>query len=366
MERALRAVALAAALAAFGSSPAAATELVDDNKAQCPSAAHTSIQAGVDAAAPGERVLVCNGVYQEAVTIAGPAKDGVDLVANATLGASIKPPPGYFGPIVDIDGADRVQVRRFRIAGPFGPTCPSNAAGSMEGVMVRGRALSANIRLNAISSIGDPPGPDCSETFGGTGVDFQWGRGVVGENTIEGYDSVGVAVLGPSFVNMINNRVVAGQTPNRFETGLAVQDAELRAVDNVIAQNATGIDLLGNALFGTEVRQVALQHNRVTEGDVGIRLDEQKKADISGNIVTANAEQGILTDPAGSFNNYLVRNDFRGNGGNDCEDQSAGVFPSQPGSPRYTTQNFWFNNKGLDASPAPICTPTGATGPPVQ
>ena len=359
---------LAAAFTALGPSTAAATQLVDDNRAQCPSAAHSTIQAGVDAASPGERVLVCNGVYPEAVRISGPAKDGVDLVANTTQRASIKPPAGYFGPLVDIDGADRVpgqalQDRRsVRVR-----SCPSTAEGSPYGVfLVRGRALAANIRGNAISSIGDPPGPDCSETFGGTGIEFQWGRGVVGENAIEGYDSAGVAVFSPSAVNMVNNRVVAGQTPNRFETGLAVQDAELRAVDNVIAQNATGIDLLGNALFGSEVKPIVLTHNRVTEGDVGIRLDEQKKAEISRNIVTANAEQGVLTDPAGSFNNRFLRNDFRGNGGTDCADQSAGAFPSQRGSPRYTTQNFWANNKGLDASPAPICTPTGAAGPPVR
>ena len=363
MQRALRVIVLAAGLTTFGASPAAATELVDDNRAQCPTAPHRTIQAGVDAASRGEPVLVCNGVYTEAVRIAGPAKDGVGLVANATHAASIKPPPGYFGPVVDIDGADKVQVKRFRIAGPFGPACPSAPTGSMAGIVVTGAALSANIRQNAISSIGDPPGPDCSETFGGTGIDFQWGRGIVGQNAIEGYDGTGVAVFGPSFVKLIDNRVIAGQTPSRFETGLAVQDAEVTVVGNTIARNATGIDLFGG--FGPRSQPVSLGHNRVLDGGIGIRLDEQKAAAIAYNVVTGNAEQGVLTDPVGSFNNRFTRNDFRGNGGTDCEDQSAGAFPRWRRSPRYTTQNFWASNKGLDTSPASICTPTGQTGPPV-
>ena len=37
----------------------ASTLLVDDDRVQCPSAAYTTIQAAVDAAAPGDTILVC-------------------------------------------------------------------------------------------------------------------------------------------------------------------------------------------------------------------------------------------------------------------------------------------------------------------
>ena len=361
MKRSLSICAVAAALAAFGSSPAAATEVVDDNRAQCPTAGHTTIQAGVDAASRGEGVQVCNGVYPEAVTIAGRAKDGVGLFAKTIGGASIVPPPGYAGPLVKIDGADSVGVKRFRIAGPFGPPCPSTRE-FLHGVLVDNRALSAEIQQNTISSIGDPPGTDCPDTIGGTGVEFRGlSRGFVELNVIEEYESAGVVFSDADFVAMVSNRLVADQTPIRAAVGLFLSNgSQARVVGNSISRNVEGI-----SLFAADDENVTLSSNRVTDNGIGIRFDEQRNADLTRNIVTGNAEQGVLTDPAGSFNNRFVQNDFRGNGGIDCEDQSAGAFPSQRGSPRYTTQNLWANNKGLDASPAPICTPTGNAGPPV-
>ena len=52
------------------------TLIVDDDAADCPDAAFTSIQAAVDAAGPGDQIKVCPGTYQEQVRI-GPGKDGL-------------------------------------------------------------------------------------------------------------------------------------------------------------------------------------------------------------------------------------------------------------------------------------------------
>ena len=43
----------------------AATLTVDDDRADCPAAAYTSVQAAVDAAAPGDTVVICPGDYAE-------------------------------------------------------------------------------------------------------------------------------------------------------------------------------------------------------------------------------------------------------------------------------------------------------------
>ena len=66
---ALRAVVTAAVIAALAPSTAfASTWTVDDDKADCPNAAFTSIQAAVDQAAPWDTVVICPGLYLEQST----------------------------------------------------------------------------------------------------------------------------------------------------------------------------------------------------------------------------------------------------------------------------------------------------------
>jgi hypothetical protein len=63
---ALRAVVTAAVIAALAPSTAfASTWTVDDDKADCPNAAFTSVQAAVNQAAPWDTVVICPGLYLE-------------------------------------------------------------------------------------------------------------------------------------------------------------------------------------------------------------------------------------------------------------------------------------------------------------
>ena len=104
----LRAVVAAALIAAVAPSTAfASTWTVDDDKADCPNARFTSIQAAVDQAAPWDTVVVCAGTYLEQSTPTGGnnsptqagAKNGLTITKPLTLkgaGASkvtIKPAP---------------------------------------------------------------------------------------------------------------------------------------------------------------------------------------------------------------------------------------------------------------------------------
>lgn len=87
---------------AFTASAGAATLAVDDDGADCPAAPYTSIQAAVDAAAPGDTVSVCAGDYAEGtgqvgtnaltitkdLTLKGAGADLVSITPKASSTAS--------------------------------------------------------------------------------------------------------------------------------------------------------------------------------------------------------------------------------------------------------------------------------------
>ena len=64
-------------------SASAATLTVDDDRADCPAAAFTSVQAAVDAAAPGDTVTICPGTYAEGTGEVG--TNAVLIRKNLTL-----------------------------------------------------------------------------------------------------------------------------------------------------------------------------------------------------------------------------------------------------------------------------------------
>ena len=84
----LAAIAIGLLAAAVG--PAAAgprTLVVDDDKQQCPEAQYTSITAAITAAAQGDKIKVCPGLYNETVVV---DKAGLSL-QGSTNGSTTKP-----------------------------------------------------------------------------------------------------------------------------------------------------------------------------------------------------------------------------------------------------------------------------------
>ncbi|HEX5911196.1 MAG TPA: hypothetical protein VFY44_11940 [Thermoleophilaceae bacterium] len=386
MRRSLLAFSLAVLGSALGGAPAMATELVDNDKAQCPSAAHTTIQAGVDAASANEQVLVCNGVYREQVTI---DKDGIDLVSKVTRGATIKSPvTALSGPeaLVHVDGGSNVKVRRFTIAGPG----PGTVDSLRQGVLVENNNAAgvkeAQITDNLIQDIRDTEAAANEEGVGvrvGRAYANTSGRASVLRNTIIRYQRGGVVVDGDGSFAAVATNTITGLglltspvTPVPAQQGIQVGSGtaysaspRLEAAADINSNRISlnqysgggGEASIGILVLGTDLakdprsaRVSRIQSNKVFKNDYGVYLLDVENHLIRSNRVYENGDSGTAapdggmgafeTSPGAGNNNRFDRNDARTNDGLDCEDGTSPL-------------NTWTGNRGVDDSPSTICAP---------
>ncbi len=360
---------LAATLTATGS--AFALQIVDDDGAQCPRATHTTVQGGINAARPNEKVLVCDGFYREHVQITGAGKDGVRLVADHPYGAVLAPPPNAATGVVNVSGADRVSVRRFLIEGPFSSDgCPPNLP--IQGVGVNAGAKGVTIGENDIQFIYDPDSPDCGSQQEGISVLVRGNsRATIIDNRIVGFQDTGVRMIDGGG-GQVDGNVISGNGLGRTsQEGITFSTtAPVTIIGNRVSQlgernadpnrDITGIGILG---LGAAKGALTIKGNRIggdpvagiSGADTGLTIGFQDGGLVRNNVITGNREVGIaLADNAANLR--LERNDARGNGNPDCQDGSAGARPDRPGAPFFTTANRWAGNRGSEAFPAGICT----------
>ena len=354
-------------IAAAPSSASAVTRLVDDDKTQCPSAPFTTVQAAVDVAQPNDLVLICTGVYNESVEVFGAGKNGVRLRSHQPHTAVIR--SDAQDATVFIRQAANVFLERLRLESAAGSPCTGASWDAVLAIEAHGLRLLEN-RIFA----GPQTDPDCGSPLLhgaeiGTSLDV-----LVRDNTIRGYQGSGVALSGvDTSAVVMNNDITAGFSGGQAQYGVEVRDgARARILGNRVFDNVgafTGIDdppSGGGGIYlasAAEDLLVEVAGNHAARNIVGIRV-ATLEANIHDNTATNNLAErgffgnGVLVEP-GTQGNRFQRNNFRGNAGTDCMDVTGGSHP-QAGYARYTTQNFWINNKGFEASPFGICTPNGA------
>ena len=370
------------AVLALGAGPASATELVDDDGVQCPTAAHTTIQSGVNAASPNEQVLVCNGTYREQVTI---TTDGVDVAAKSVRGATIKAPSFPLSApesLVYINGASNAKIRRFVIAGPG----PGTVDSLRHGVLVENNTapsdLHARVEQNLIQDIRDTEAAANEEGVGvrvGRNYAGTTGRAVVLKNEIVRYQKGGVAVDGPGSFALVSGNTIRGLgpitspiTPVPAQQGIQIgRGAGADVNTNKISANqytgTTGEASFGILMFNTTLAKdpriptyvSRLRTNTVTNNDIGIYLQDVKNQLVDANKVTGNGDPGGAPDGGIAIfetganlagDNRFKNNQARTNAGLDCEDGTSGAGTGGTG-------NVWTGNRGVDDNPAAICAP---------
>lgn len=160
----------------------AATLLVDDDAADCPTAGYSTIQAAVDAADPNTTILVCAGTYNERVVISGAAKNGLRLLAqgapNAVLLDGNNPSPAvpfnHAFHLLDVSGVliDGFTVREYfeniKMTGGGGHTIRKNrtTAAGHDGIFALN---SANNVIEQNVSFDNPSGNACGVNIAGPG-----------------------------------------------------------------------------------------------------------------------------------------------------------------------------------------------------
>lgn len=377
-------------------SASAATLLVDDDRAQCPAATFTSIQAAIVAAASGDTIEVCRGTYAEQISV-DPGKDRLTIRSQMPREAVIEPPAALANlegvSLIAVRGARDITIDGFRLTGPFPISlCVPTP---LSGIRVE-RGGSAIVRQTTITVM---RAADLALTAGhcspGYGVLVRSSSPeprtavTLVENQIERYLTAGVLIDGAGAIATIQRNGILANAPTAEVERASIevrQGATATIRDNDLGRNGRAIlgapPTAGIRLAG--VSGVQVEGNRIEGNDHGIALREATGATLRANRVTQSAVYGIAVLD-GSLSNTIEDNHVGDSGaaratGGPVTGVTADIFPggeeTQPppnrpsnldpidcidftvGAGPLGVANQWRRNVGVTAIPAGICGPS--------
>jgi parallel beta-helix repeat protein len=364
---------------------------VDDDGAQCPDAQYATIQAAVDAAASGDKIQVCPGLYGPTDIPAG--KEGLVLEgANPSYFPSSDPrclrvsPPeddrttdsivrGAAGePGFDVH-AGRAVIRAFTIRDSVG----------VPGVRLGGSTSRSDVQFSILklNTVG------IQVTSPGGLADSSLGWNCLLDNNLPGPASGhGIHVAGPATrVTVIwgyfrGNPQAAvafsGAPGTQSRLSLVRNKTEgpgaLRLVnvtDSTVEHNWTwtgkpslvdlqgtrNVKVLENEIRGCGTTGITARggtRNKIVKNLVlhcgvdGIALQGETRTTVSRNKTRDNGRDGVRLDSSSQDNSVRI-NRASGNGEHDCHDDSSGDRTAG-------TANVWAGNIGTTQRPPGICT----------
>lgn len=333
--------------------------VVDDDGAQCPGAAFTSLQAAVDAARPGERIAVCPGTYREQVRIAKPlqihAQGGAVLapsgmVANATNAAGDR----SIAAALLVEGAGPVLVEGLTV------DASANGLTACSPVLAGVYYLNASGRLSEVAVRGTRLGAGLAFCQSGLGVLVQSSAGASSavdllDSSIRGYQKNGITALDAGTRLTARRNVVSGAglaaavAQNGIQVGPGARGViEQNEVANHVWSGCTSIEtcaFVATNVLLFEVTGATVRRNTLGTSQTGVYLDRSSGAKIIDNrILDTLVFDGVLVV---GDHNQVVANTI-------TQADEAGIF-------LLGSDNFIFANRIQDA-PVGVWKWDGSTG----